>query len=108
MNLERRSAPRYALHGRVHSQIVSIETPVVVREMSLTGLSFECGVPFPVGAIHDFHLRLGDDSDVKLRGRIVRSREEAQRDGTKVYVTGVFFIDEDASDEAGGIIERLR
>lgn len=108
MNLERRGAPRYALHGRLHSQIVSIETPVLVREMSLSGLSFQCAMPFPVGAIHEFHLRLGDDSEVQLRGRITRTYEELQRDGTKLYVTGVQFVDDDAEDEAGEIIERIR
>ena len=108
MSSERRRAPRYALHGRLHSQIVSIETPVVVREMSLNGLSFQCAMPFPVGAIHEFHLRLGDDSEVQLRGRIVRSYEEPQRDGTRLYVTGVQFVDDDAVEDAGEIIEKIK
>ena len=60
------------------------------------------------GAIHEFHLRLGDDSEVQLRGRITRTYEELQRDGTKLYVTGVQFVDDDAEDEAGEIIERIR
>ena len=107
MSVERRGAPRYALHGRLHGQIISIETPVVVREMSLTGLSFECAMPFPVGAVHEFHLRLGDDSQVQLRGRIIRTYEEAQRDGTRLYITGVQFVDDEAADDAGGIIEKL-
>ena len=108
MNLERRGAPRYALHGRLHSQIVSIETPVVVREMSLSGLSFQCAMPFPVGAIHEFHLRLGDDSEVQLRGRITRTHEEPQRDGTRLYITGVQFVEDEAGDEAGGIIDKIK
>lgn len=76
--------------------------------MSLSGLSFQCAMPFPVGAIHEFHLRLGDDSEVELRGRIVRSYEEPQRDGTRLYITGVQFIDDDAGDDAGGIIDRIK
>ena len=107
MTTERRSAPRFQLLGRLHGHIVSLDTPVSVREISLGGLSFQSEMSFPVGAVHEFMLRLGDDSTVHLRGRIVRSREDQDADGHRIYLTGVQFVDDDAG-EAGGIIEKIK
>jgi hypothetical protein len=92
---ERRRSPRFELLGRVHGQIVSMNTSVRIREVSMGGLSFESSIAFPIGAIHDFRLQMGDDSDVLLRGRVVRCFQHGFVDGVPRYTTGVQFIEDE-------------
>jgi hypothetical protein len=92
---DRRRSPRFELLGRVHGQVVSLATDVRIREISLGGLSFESEIAFPVGAIHEFRLQLGDRSTVILRGRVVRCLKHGMVDGALRYTTAVQFIDDD-------------
>jgi hypothetical protein len=92
---DRRRAPRFELLGRVHGQIVSVATAVRIREISFGGLSFESSIAFPIGAVHEFRLQLGDSSDVVLRGRVVRCLQHGMVDGAFRYTTAVQFIDDD-------------
>ena len=118
MSIERRRAPRIELLGRVHGHIVppdgsesAADRTVTVREMSLGGLSFHADTPFPVGEIHEFHLTLGDDSAVVLRGRVVRCEEIVAEDGGRLFLTGVQFIDDplpDGPGDVGGLIDKIR
>jgi hypothetical protein len=91
---DRRRSPRFELLGRVHGQVVSLATPVRVREVSLGGLSFDSEIAFPVGAIHEFRLQLGDRTTVVLRGRVVRCLQH-ESDGAWQYTTAVQFIDDE-------------
>jgi len=98
-----------ALLGQVHGHIASLDVQVKVREMSLGGLSMETPFAFPVGALHDFSLTLGDGASVQLKGEVVYSRPMATTDGTTAFVTGVRFV-ADETDDAGGaeqIIDRI-
>jgi hypothetical protein len=92
---DRRRSPRFELLGRLHGQVVSLATDVRVREISLGGLSFESAIAFPVGAIHEFRLQLGDRSTVILRARVVRCLQHGTVDGAHRYTTAVQFIDDD-------------
>jgi hypothetical protein len=92
---DRRRAPRFELLGRVHGQIVSVATAVRIREISFGGLSFESSIAFPIGAVHEFRLQLGDSSDVVLRGRVVRCLQHGMVDGAFRYTTAVQFTDDD-------------
>ena len=108
MGSERRRSPRVAILGQVHGHIASLDVQVKVREMSLGGLSMETTFAFPVGAIHDFSLTLGDGAAVQLRGEVVYSRPMATTDGSSAYVTGVKFIDaEERAEGAEQIIDRI-
>jgi hypothetical protein len=95
---DRRQAPRFELLDRLHGHIVSVAEPVRVREVSLGGLSFESSISFPVGAVHEFRLTLGDDSTVLLRGRVVRCLQHQLADGAARFVTGVQFLDDEPPD----------
>lgn len=111
MFLDRRRSPRFEILGRLHGQIVSLDTPVRVREISLGGLSFEAAMPFPVGAVHEFRLTLGDGSFVLLRGRVVRSMDHSQPDGPRTHITAVQFLDEEPLDgepTVGTLIDKIR
>jgi hypothetical protein len=90
---ERRRWPRIELLGRLNVQIVAVAVPIRVREISLGGLSFESAIPFPVDALHEFRLTLGDQAAVILRGRIVRSLPATGDD--ERFVIGVQFLDDE-------------
>jgi len=102
MSSERRRAPRIEILGRLHGQVTSLDVAVTVREISVGGLSMETAFEFPVGVVHDFRLELGDGSWVELRGRILRSKAATAADGSRVYVSGVQFLDDDAGATDGG------
>jgi hypothetical protein len=101
MSSDRRRSPRIELVGRLHGHVVSMGVPVSVREISIGGLSMETPFAFPVGAIHDFRLTLGDGSAVDLRGRVVYSRVDASATEPTAFVTGVQFVDDDVSGDGG-------
>ncbi len=110
MYVERRRAPRVEVMGRIQGHVMSADAAIAVREISLGGLSFSSPAPFPVGSVHQFRLTLGDDSDVMMRGRIVRSELRTGQDGFAVYITGVQFLDDDLEDESpgvGGLIDKM-
>jgi hypothetical protein len=105
MSHERRRSPRVQILGRLHGQVVAFDLPVAVIDISLGGLNFQASVPFPVGAVHDFRLTLGDASHVVLRGRVVHSTLIADDDDAHVYVMGVQFIDEEP--EVEGVLRKI-
>ena len=106
---DRRRAPRVEILGRLHGHVKTVGVPVTVREISLGGLSMEAAAAFPIGAVYEFSLTMGDDSAVLVRGRVVYSREHAMVDTAPVYMTGIQFIDEESEDDAtvSDLIDRL-
>jgi hypothetical protein len=89
--------------------LVPVPVSVTVREISLGGLSMVSSLMFPIGAIHEFGLTLGDESSVVLQGRIVYSRPDVGPDGSQFYVTGVQFVDEDPGPSGvGELIDKIK
>lgn len=110
MSIDRRRAPRIEILGRMHGHVVSLGVPVTVREISLGGLSMDTPFSFPVGAIHEFSLTLGDESAVQLRGRVVYCREGKAPDGSTLYVSGVAFVEDEPEAEGGvgDLIDKIK
>jgi hypothetical protein len=111
MSSDRRRSPRIELLGRMHGHVVSLDVSVTVKEMSLGGMSMEASVPFPVGAVHEFRLTLGDESSAVLKGRIMYSRSVGAPGEPPVYLSGVQFIDDESpadSSPAGGLIDKIK
>lgn len=108
---DRRQSPRIEILGRVRGHIVSLDMPMVVRDMSLGGMSIETAFPFEIGSVHEFRLTLGDDSWVLLLGEVRHSRNIAPAGAGTLYLTGVQFVD-DGPGQGGttvaGIIEKIR
>jgi hypothetical protein len=104
MGSERRRSPRIEMLGRVHGHVTSLDVAVTVREMSLGGMSLETEFAFPEGTVHAFVLTLGDGSAVDLRGRVVRCMEAPRGDGTRRYITGIQFVDEEPTD----VIDKMK
>ena len=110
MSIDRRRAPRVEILGRLHGHLVSLDLPVVVREISLGGLSLETAVLLPTGAVHEFRLMLGDESAVVLRGRVLHTRETVAPDGSRLYISGVKFLEDDTPEGpagVGGLIDKI-
>jgi len=106
---ERRRAPRVDLVGQLRGELVSVDVPILVREFSLGGMSFQTSKVFDTDSHHEFMLTLGDGAGVVVRGRVAYCRQVEQH-GAQVFIVGIQFLDEDASGSAGdvsGIIEKV-
>ncbi len=110
MNTDRRSAARLEILGRVHGQAVSLGVPVTVREISLGGMAIETPVPFPLGAVHEFRLTLGDGSTVLLRAQVVHCRPVGAAGAPPQFVSGMHFVDDEpiTGQSVGDFIQRIR
>lgn len=107
---DRRRSTRVVALGRIKGAISSLGTPLVVREISLGGMSVETVAAFPVGTVNEFLLTLGDGAGVEVLGKVVYSRPFEDLD-QRFFVSGIQFIDQDELDPStpvGGVIERLR
>lgn len=93
---DRRRAPRVQISGKMHGQLVAVDVPIAVTEISLGGLSFETPIDFPVGGVHEFALTLGDNSIVSLKGRVMHSQRLSPAGEPPGYAVGVQFIDDEA------------
>lgn len=101
----RRQHPRLQIAGGTAGD-VWVPQPTVILELSETGMQVETAFRFPIGAVHDFRLALGEH-EVVARGRVVHSRiTDVDREGV-TYVSGVTFVDGDA-DLMAAIAEYLR
>jgi hypothetical protein len=92
MTDDRRRHPRVAILGQLHGHIVALDTTVTVTEISLGGMGIQTDIAFPIGAVHDFQLTLGDNSVVRLRGRVAHCQRLAS--GSERYVSGIEFVDD--------------
>jgi hypothetical protein len=106
---DRRRSARVEVLGRIHGQAVTPDVPIVVREISLGGMSVETAQGFPVASTCDFLLMLGDGSAVDLLGKIVYSRATTEG-GRSFYVSGIRFVDHDDRDPdnpVGGLLDKV-
>ena len=104
---ERRRAPRVDLVGQLRGELVAVDAPILVREISLGGMSIETQTAFDVDSRHDFMLTLGDGAGVLVKGRVAYCRKIDRPGRDAVFVTGIQFLDEDASN-VGGLVTRVQ
>ena len=104
---ERRRSPRVDLVGQIRGELISVELPIVVREISLGGMSIETSAEFDVDTRHDFVLTLGDGAGVFVKGRVAYSRR-IERPGGPVFVSGIQFVDDDPQAEVGDLVRRVQ
>jgi PilZ domain len=96
---DRRRNPRVQILGNLHGRIVALDVPVTLTEISLGGMAIQTEIAFPVGAVHEFQLALGDDSLVHLKGRVAHCQRVAG--DAERYLSGIQFL-EDAPEEQSG------
>ena len=106
---DRRRSTRVEVLGKIHGQVVSLDVPLEVREISLGGMSIETPKAFTVGAIESFLLTLGDGAGVEVHGRVVYS-SAASAEKPDVFVTGIQFVDDDKITDTpvGGLIDKIQ
>ena len=106
---ERRRAPRVDLVGQLHGELVSVDLPICVREISLGGMSIETSEAFDVDSRHSFVLTLGDGAGVFVLGRVAYCRRAERPEGA-VFISGIQFLDEETTGgdgEVGGLIRKI-
>jgi hypothetical protein len=92
-------APRLEVVGQVRGQLVAMNVPIVMRDISAGGFSIESSVAFHRGALHQFRFTTEAGVAVVLRGSVVYSRAGASRDAALGHVTGFAFVREPQSAE---------
>ena len=109
-NDERRRAPRVEVIGRLQGHVVALDLPVIVREISLGGMSLETPFAFPVGDLQHFVLTLGDGSTMSLAGRVAYCRSVSGAEDAPAFRTGIQFEDDAPEEPAavGDLLERLK
>jgi hypothetical protein len=106
---DRRRSPRVDLVGQLQGELVSMDVPVAVREISLGGMSIETTTPFDKETRLAFMLTLGDGAAVFVVGRVAYCRQ-VDRDGTPAFVSGIQFFDDEESGQGhvGNLVRKVR
>jgi hypothetical protein len=106
---DRRRAPRVEVLGRLQGHVVALELPVIVREISLGGMSLETPFQFPVGDLQHFVLTLGDGSRLSLAGRVAYCMNIGEP-GVRAFRTGIQFEDDAVSEPqaVGDLLAKLK
>ena len=99
---ERRRAPRVDLVGQLRGELVSVDVPIVVREISLGGMSVETSQAFDLDSRHRFVLTLGDGAGVFVLGRVAYSRRAEGPQGA-IFISGIQFLDDDETEPGGEV-----
>jgi hypothetical protein len=108
MNSDRRRSPRIKILGKLHGRLVALDLPLTVLEISLGGLSFETDLEFPVGAVHEYRLTLGDGSNAALKGRVVRCVRDGTASSTAPrFLVGVQFVEEPSEGSVEDLLDGL-
>jgi hypothetical protein len=87
---EQRRAPRIDVLRRVHGQLISIDTAIVVHDLSRTGFSVVSQLSFAPGEILDFHLSSEGGATVQVSARSVRTHPVPGSDG--LHFSGFTFV----------------
>lgn len=107
---ERRGTPRVKVLGQIHGHIVTLDVPVLIREIGLGGFSIETALKFPVGAEHAFRLTHADGESVTLRGRVAHCTGRLKADRSPTFITGFMFLEDPTSTSAaslGALIDKI-
>jgi hypothetical protein len=108
---DRRRSPRVEILDRLHGQLVTLNISVTVREMGLGGMSLETHFAFPIGALHEFHLTMGDGTFAHLTARVKHSRNIAPAGQPQIFITGFEFIEEtpkEGDTSVSDLIDKLK
>lgn len=103
MPAERRHAPRLEVLEQLHGQLVSVNVPLVVRELGTGGFSVESSVPFPPGARHRFRFTIAGSGEVLIDAIAAHSRSARVTRGPDRYISGFTFWDDGNPETARAI-----
>ena len=99
-------APRIEVMGQLHGQLVPMNVPLDVRDLSNGGFAVESSVDFPVGAVHRFRFITQNGIEVLIRANARHCRSVESADGSPRFLAGFAFI-MDANGETEAAVEIL-
>ena len=87
--------------GQLHGQLVPMNLPLDVRDLSSGGFAVESSVSFPVGAVHRFRFITRTGAEVLVRATARHCRPVDSVDGAPRFLAGFSFIlDQNGETEA--------
>ena len=87
---DQRREPRVDVYMQVRGELVSLNTPIVIHDMSRTGFSVVSPTPFEKGETLDFRLMGDDGPGIRVTACAVHSRPVEGAPG--LHVSGFMFI----------------
>jgi hypothetical protein len=90
VDTEKRDAERVTILGDLRAEIMVFQ-PMLISEISRTGLTVECGFPLQIDSLHEIRLTLGERS-VVVKARVAHSRISDVDQVNVVYRTGLEFV----------------
>ena len=88
---DKRDAERFKILGELQGEVMVFQ-PMVVREVSLTGVQIESAFPLQLNSLHDFRLRLGARSIV-IKGRVAHCSISDVDQELVTYRSGLEFVE---------------
>jgi len=90
VDTEKRDAERVTILGDLRAEIM-VYQPMLVGEISRTGLTVECSFPLQIDSLHELRLTLGERS-VVVKARVAHSHISDVDQVNVVYTTGLEFV----------------
>ena len=91
MDGDKRDAERILILGDLQAEIMVFQ-PMLIKEISRTGVTVETAFALHLDSLHDLRLSLGDRS-VVVKGRVVHSRISDVDQDVVTYRTGMEFVE---------------
>ena len=88
---ERRLAPRVNLLMELKGELIALDEPATVQQLSLRGMTVHTNVPLGPNGPHEFRLHL-EAGTMDVKTRVVHSRVVVERDDVS-YISGLAFVD---------------
>ena len=108
MREDKRDAERLPILGALQGEIMVFE-PMLIREISRSGVAVETRFPLQLDSLHDLRLTLGDRSLV-VKGRVVHSRISEVDQDVVTYRSGLEFVEapERAAAAIGEFLDKIK
>ena len=87
---DRRGAERVPIPGDLHGEIMVFQ-PMLIRDISNTGVTVETRFPLHLDSVHDLRLSLANQT-VVIKGRVADSRISGVDQEVVTYRSGLEFV----------------
>ena len=91
VDVEKRDAERVSILGDLRADVMVFQ-PILVSDVSRTGVTVETRFPMQIDSLHDLRLTLGDKSIV-VKVRVAHSHISDVDQVNVVYQTGLQFVE---------------
>jgi hypothetical protein len=100
---ERRLAPRVNILVAMKGELVTLDEPATVLQLSTRGMTVQTTIPLSPNGVHEFRLHL-ENRLLDVKTRAVHSRWSVKGDEVS-YISGLAFVD--LTPEAEATLEAL-